>query len=183
VARNLQWERNLTHPKVSVKKAKRVEIQAARPRLVFQADGELLGEAPARFHCSACCSYHRHLARPSASSRFGHLRISCSSGYFLSGYPESSFCCRRNQHDVCGLLKSDEVTLCHPPLAVYGVITTGIKVAPAVENWRFDRYLFFPFHLNDSSVFKALTTGKEKSKILGWSAQVEWVAFLPCRKK
>jgi len=39
---------HLTHPKVSVKKAKQVEIRPARPTAV-QADGELLGEAPARF--------------------------------------------------------------------------------------------------------------------------------------
>ncbi len=39
---------HLTHPKVSLKKARKVEIQAAHPTAV-QADGELLGEAPARF--------------------------------------------------------------------------------------------------------------------------------------
>ena len=39
---------HLTHPKVSVKKAKQIEIKPVRPTAV-QADGELLGEAPARF--------------------------------------------------------------------------------------------------------------------------------------
>ena len=39
---------HLTHPKVSVNRARDVEIRAAQPMAV-QADGELLGEAPARF--------------------------------------------------------------------------------------------------------------------------------------
>jgi YegS/Rv2252/BmrU family lipid kinase len=39
---------HLTHPKVSVKRAREVEIRPAQPMAV-QADGELLGEAPARF--------------------------------------------------------------------------------------------------------------------------------------
>ncbi len=37
-----------THPKVTMRRAKTIEVQAAQPMLV-QADGELLGEAPARF--------------------------------------------------------------------------------------------------------------------------------------
>ena len=39
---------HLTHPKVSVKRAKEVYIQPER-RMSLQADGELLGETPARF--------------------------------------------------------------------------------------------------------------------------------------
>ena len=39
---------HLTHPKVSVKRAKEVYIQSER-RMSLQADGELLGETPARF--------------------------------------------------------------------------------------------------------------------------------------
>jgi diacylglycerol kinase family enzyme len=39
---------HLTHPKVSVKRAREVEIRPVQPMAV-QADGELLGEAPARF--------------------------------------------------------------------------------------------------------------------------------------
>ena len=39
---------HLTHPKVSVNRARDVEICAAQPMAV-QADGELLGEVPARF--------------------------------------------------------------------------------------------------------------------------------------
>jgi diacylglycerol kinase (ATP) len=37
-----------THPNVTMKRAKVVEVQSAQPMLV-QADGELLGESPARF--------------------------------------------------------------------------------------------------------------------------------------
>ena len=40
---------HLTHPKVTIKRAREVEIRSARP-LPLQADGELLGEVPARFH-------------------------------------------------------------------------------------------------------------------------------------
>jgi len=40
---------HLTHPKVTMKRAREVEIRSAYP-LCLQADGELLGEAPARFH-------------------------------------------------------------------------------------------------------------------------------------
>ena len=39
---------HLTHPKVAIKRAKEIEIRSAQP-LPLQADGELLGEAPARF--------------------------------------------------------------------------------------------------------------------------------------
>ena len=39
---------HLTHPKVTMKQAKEIEIQSAYP-LNLQADGELLGELPARF--------------------------------------------------------------------------------------------------------------------------------------
>jgi len=39
---------HLTHPKVTLKKAEEVEISSAEP-LFLQADGELLGELPARF--------------------------------------------------------------------------------------------------------------------------------------
>lgn len=39
---------HLTHPKVMMKQAKEIEIQSAYP-LNLQADGELLGELPARF--------------------------------------------------------------------------------------------------------------------------------------
>jgi len=37
-----------THPKVTMRRARMIEVQSAQPMLV-QADGELLGEAPARF--------------------------------------------------------------------------------------------------------------------------------------
>jgi len=40
---------HLTHPKVTLKRAREVEIRSAQP-LPLQADGELLGEVPARFH-------------------------------------------------------------------------------------------------------------------------------------
>jgi YegS/Rv2252/BmrU family lipid kinase len=39
---------HLTHPKITVKRAREVEIRSAR-EMLFQADGEILGEAPARF--------------------------------------------------------------------------------------------------------------------------------------
>ena len=39
---------HLTHPKVTIKRAKEVEIKPAQ-QTALQADGELLGEAPARF--------------------------------------------------------------------------------------------------------------------------------------
>lgn len=39
---------HLTHPKVTLKKAKEVEVQPAQ-QVFLQADGELLGQAPARF--------------------------------------------------------------------------------------------------------------------------------------
>ncbi|MFC2008023.1 diacylglycerol/lipid kinase family protein [Chloroflexota bacterium] len=39
---------HLTHPKVTMKKAKEIEIRSALP-LPLQADGELIGEVPARF--------------------------------------------------------------------------------------------------------------------------------------
>ena len=39
---------HLTHPKVTVKRAREVEIQS-KVNIALQADGELLGEAPARF--------------------------------------------------------------------------------------------------------------------------------------
>ncbi len=39
---------HLTHPKVTMKKAKEIEIRSAKP-MQLQADGELLGQVPARF--------------------------------------------------------------------------------------------------------------------------------------
>jgi diacylglycerol kinase family enzyme len=39
---------HLTHPKVTLKRAREIEITSAHP-LNLQADGELLGELPARF--------------------------------------------------------------------------------------------------------------------------------------
>ncbi len=39
---------HLTHPKVTLMRARKVEIKPA-VRMAVQADGELLGEAPARF--------------------------------------------------------------------------------------------------------------------------------------
>ena len=40
---------HLTHPKVTMKKAKEVEVQSSGGRVQLQADGELLGELPSRF--------------------------------------------------------------------------------------------------------------------------------------
>jgi len=40
---------HLTHPKVIVKRAREIDVQA-RQQMSLQADGELLGETPARFH-------------------------------------------------------------------------------------------------------------------------------------
>lgn len=40
---------HLTHPKVTMKRAKEIEIRSAEP-VSLQADGELLGELPARFY-------------------------------------------------------------------------------------------------------------------------------------
>jgi diacylglycerol kinase (ATP) len=40
---------HLTHPKVTLKKAKEIEVSCRRGRMQLQADGELLGEVPARF--------------------------------------------------------------------------------------------------------------------------------------
>jgi diacylglycerol kinase (ATP) len=40
---------HLTHPKVTAKTAKEVEIKSLSEKLFLQADGELLGEVPARF--------------------------------------------------------------------------------------------------------------------------------------
>jgi YegS/Rv2252/BmrU family lipid kinase len=40
---------HLTHPKVTAKTAKEVEIKSLSEKLYLQADGELLGEVPARF--------------------------------------------------------------------------------------------------------------------------------------
>lgn len=39
---------HVTHPKVTVKRAREVEVRPAQ-QMAVQADGELLGEAPARF--------------------------------------------------------------------------------------------------------------------------------------
>ena len=39
---------HLTHPKVTIQKAKEIEIRSVQP-IYVQADGELLGELPARF--------------------------------------------------------------------------------------------------------------------------------------
>jgi len=40
---------HLTHPKVTMKKAKEVEVRSFGGRMQLQADGELLGQVPARF--------------------------------------------------------------------------------------------------------------------------------------
>jgi diacylglycerol kinase (ATP) len=40
---------HLTHPKVTMKRAKEIEISSSNGRVHLQADGELLGEVPARF--------------------------------------------------------------------------------------------------------------------------------------
>ena len=40
---------HLSHPKVTITRAKEIEIETIQP-MSIQADGELLGEAPARFH-------------------------------------------------------------------------------------------------------------------------------------
>lgn len=40
---------HLTHPKVTIRGAREVEIRSAQP-IPLQADGELLGEIPARFY-------------------------------------------------------------------------------------------------------------------------------------
>jgi diacylglycerol kinase (ATP) len=40
---------HLTHPKVTMKKAKEIEVVCRSGRMQLQADGELLGEVPARF--------------------------------------------------------------------------------------------------------------------------------------
>jgi diacylglycerol kinase (ATP) len=40
---------HLTHPKVTMKKAKEIEVESSSGKVQLQADGELLGEVPARF--------------------------------------------------------------------------------------------------------------------------------------
>jgi diacylglycerol kinase (ATP) len=40
---------HLTHPKVTMKKAKEIEVRSFGGRMQLQADGELLGQVPARF--------------------------------------------------------------------------------------------------------------------------------------
>ncbi len=40
---------HLTHPKVTMKRAKEVEVESLSGKMQLQADGELLGEIPARF--------------------------------------------------------------------------------------------------------------------------------------
>jgi YegS/Rv2252/BmrU family lipid kinase len=40
---------HLTHPKVAARKAKEIEVKSLGEKLYLQADGELLGEVPARF--------------------------------------------------------------------------------------------------------------------------------------
>jgi diacylglycerol kinase (ATP) len=40
---------HLTHPKVAMKRAKEIEVECRGGRMQLQADGELLGEVPARF--------------------------------------------------------------------------------------------------------------------------------------
>ncbi len=40
---------HLTHRKVAIKKAREVEVTCRSGRMQLQADGELLGEVPARF--------------------------------------------------------------------------------------------------------------------------------------
>jgi diacylglycerol kinase (ATP) len=44
---------HLTHPKVTMKKAKEIEVVCDHGRMQLQADGELLGEVPARFRVLA----------------------------------------------------------------------------------------------------------------------------------
>jgi diacylglycerol kinase (ATP) len=44
---------HLTHPKVTAKKAKEIVVVCRRDRMQLQADGELLGEVPARFRVLA----------------------------------------------------------------------------------------------------------------------------------
>ncbi len=39
---------HLTHPKIAVKRTREIEIQSSQ-QMPLQADGELVGEAPARF--------------------------------------------------------------------------------------------------------------------------------------
>lgn len=41
---------HLTHPKVTMIKAKEIEVNSSDGKMQLQADGELLGELPARFH-------------------------------------------------------------------------------------------------------------------------------------
>jgi YegS/Rv2252/BmrU family lipid kinase len=40
---------HLTHPKIAMKKAKEIEVKSLDGKMYLQADGELLGEVPARF--------------------------------------------------------------------------------------------------------------------------------------
>jgi diacylglycerol kinase family enzyme len=40
---------HLTHPQVTLKRAKNVEIRITDGKMAIQADGELVGQAPARF--------------------------------------------------------------------------------------------------------------------------------------
>jgi YegS/Rv2252/BmrU family lipid kinase len=40
---------HLTHPKVGMKKARQIEVKSLDSKMYLQADGELLGEVPARF--------------------------------------------------------------------------------------------------------------------------------------
>jgi len=40
---------HLTHRKVEIKKAREIEVSSRNGRMQLQADGELLGEVPARF--------------------------------------------------------------------------------------------------------------------------------------
>jgi diacylglycerol kinase (ATP) len=40
---------HLTHPKVTLKRAKEIEVKSLSEKMYLQADGELLGEVPARF--------------------------------------------------------------------------------------------------------------------------------------
>lgn len=45
---------HLTHPKVRLIKAKEIELQANEP-MALQADGELIGQVPAKFYVLPAC--------------------------------------------------------------------------------------------------------------------------------
>jgi diacylglycerol kinase family enzyme len=45
---------HLTHPKVTLKKARQIELSAKEP-MALQADGELIGQVPAKFYILPAC--------------------------------------------------------------------------------------------------------------------------------